>query len=426
MAEVLGIAAAILQIVELTTSVAWKTRTLARKLKHAPRRIISHLHAVEALNRIICALNSALERTDSPCIRDVLSNESQVTVKELLDHCEEKVKSCDTILNSVLPKDESTWKNAWKRFASVKKEEEIKEELRCPELLRSELSIWYSHQIMLVTCQSSLHMITLDSRLQSLQEQVLRQTSGRVLPNVDESGFEETDHRIDQRKEPGALVPRSTLPINTLAEEICNRLTSKSGLLAEAARDAFDSEKHAHGSCPCKRVLKQTFSLNFWLVHYQQRTVERHKPACPYFERSIEQRMESNLRVSLLSRSFKMTLERSTGSGALMLLKLQTYPVVEGRTALSFNRIGQAFLNVDKILYRNRFGSRWLVGGCITDDMSLEVRHVMEEYYETLFEDLRTAQYSARQQTEGGTTLLHVRPTILNRAGERRALTLTD
>ena len=98
MAE-LGVAAAILQIAQLTGQVALKTNSLAHKLRHAPRTIKSNLRFVNDFTFMLHALESAfkVDSVDRSCIRDVLSDESQDYVQELLQRCNEEVTSCDSL-----------------------------------------------------------------------------------------------------------------------------------------------------------------------------------------------------------------------------------------------------------------------------------------------------------------------------------------
>ena len=141
MAE-LGVAAAILQIVQLTAQVALKTN-IASKLKNAPQIIGRNLGSVRDFIYMLHALESALkvESVDPSCIRNVLSDESRGYIYGLLQRCNEEASFCNSLLSPMIPQDGKMLKEAWKRVLSIKREEDIIQRLRHLDSLRSQISL---------------------------------------------------------------------------------------------------------------------------------------------------------------------------------------------------------------------------------------------------------------------------------------------
>lgn len=163
----MAVAAAVLQIAQLAGVVALKTTNISKRLKHAQQVIDSNLRFVNDFTCIFYALKSALEidSGDSSCIRDVLSDESRTSIEELLRRCDEQANSCGEILRSIVPQDKNKLRETWKRVMSIKIEEEINQRLKNLDSLRLQLSIWYSHQIMLSNCRVNLRLKIIDNRL---------------------------------------------------------------------------------------------------------------------------------------------------------------------------------------------------------------------------------------------------------------------
>ena len=375
MAE-LGVAAAILQIAQLTVQVAFKTNSIASKLKHAPRVINNNLRSVHDFIYMLQALESALkvDSVEQPRIRDVLTDESRGYVQELLQRCNEEAKSCDSLLLPIVPQQGRTWKEAWKRILSVKREEDITQRLKNLDSLRSQLSIWYSHQLMLLICGAHLSVTNVDDRLQSLHQEVSRGLA--TSPTFD----------------------TSVMAIDKLADEICNRIASRPSLLADLAHNEHQRTRPSHLGCRCQQTTKRTIDLNYEIVRYQSRSIEDHKPGCPYFGRTLAKRFESSLRFLLLSRCIDITLARPQYIGRFIVIS-----IVNKETAPSFKRFRHARHEVNDTL-----GSNVVFRGNITNEDSSKVRRVMQELLEGLVDDLQIGKYSARDQSAGGSTLLHV------------------
>jgi len=406
MAE-LGAAASVLQIIQLAATLAFEASILCSKFKHAPRAIKNHLCHIEGFNRILSALKATLARSHPPCLRDVISVESLAAIQQILQRCEQEVNSCDLLLKSFLPKDEVKWKETWKRFSSIRKEEEIRTRLQYLDSLRSEISLWYSDQLLLLTCESHLYVkTTVDGRLRSLQQQV-EQGFNEHAVSIDR---ELPDLRSNQRPDGGAPSQPSSLPVAPLAEEICHRLASRPGLLAKVAEEDSGGKSIRTAGCQCGRMLKQQSAAYCGFIYYQHCTTENHKPGCPYSEQNLEKKMELSIRVALISRSFDITLAMSNAPGAHTLyLRFLEVHTVDKRTAPSFGRFKSTELEIRRLLWE---GPNVLYQFPFPDPIPkhklLRVRHSMESLYNGLLEDLQTARYSARVQSDGGATLLHV------------------
>lgn len=410
MAEI-GAAASVLQIIQLAATITLKTSILYSKFKHAPRAIKNHLCYIEGFNRILCALKATLERSDPPCLRDVISVESRAAIQRLLQRCEQEVNSCNVLLKSFLPNDEAKWKETWKRLSSIRKEEEIQTQLQYLDSLRSEVSLWYSDQLLLLTCELHLYVkTTVDSRLQSLQQQVEQGFNEHTVSIDKERQLILSDSRNNQRQDNGAQSQPSPLPIALLAEEICHRLASRPELLAKVAREDTEGKNIHNMSCQCGRMLKQKSAVDCGFIRYQHRAIESHKPGCPYFERNLEKRMELSLRVSLISRSIDITLAMSNAPGALTLyLQLLDFPIVDQRIAPCFRRFQSAEQEIRWLLWDGPIIPYQIpFRNPIPEQKLLRVRYSMESLYNGLLEDLQTTKYSARVQSDNGSTLLHV------------------
>lgn len=377
MAE-LGVAAAILQIAQLTGQVALKTNSLAHKLRHAPRTIKSNLRSVNDFTFMLHALESAFkaDSVDRSCIRDVLSDESREYVQELLQRCNEEVTSCDSLLLPIVPQDGQMWRETWKRIISIKREEEVNQRLKTLDSLRSQLSIWYSHQIMLQMCRTNLAVTNVDDRLQSLHQEV---STGLITMST------------------------SVMTIDKLADEICNRIASRPSLLADLAHNDTPRRRPSYLCCRCQQWSKHTVDLDYKFFRYQKRSVESHKPGCPYFGRNLAKRIESSLRCSLFSRCIEISLARPQYLGSFSVIS-----IVDESTAPSFERFRQASREVCNTLWGISSCPVQPFQGDITYTNMSKVKQVMQRLLEGLVEDIQIGKYSARDQSNRGSTLLHV------------------
>ncbi len=229
---------------------------------------------------------------------------------------------------------------------------------------------------MLLTCRVNLCVTNVDDRLQSLHQDTLR---GLTIPDT------------------------SVMAVNRLADEICSRITSRPSLLAGLAQDVFQRKKPSHLSCRCQQMSKNTVGLNYKSVRYQSRSVEDHKPGCPFFGRELAKSMESSLRCSLISRCIQISLTRPQYLGRFIVI-----PIVDESTAPSLERFRQANQEVSDTLRGYQSRSHGPFRGAITDEILSQVKQVMQRLLEGLVEDLQTGKYSARDQTQRGSTLLHV------------------
>ena len=380
MAE-LGIVAAALQIAQLAGAVALKTNSIYYKLEHAPRVIKSHLHSVRNFTFMLSALKSALEivSVDQPCIRDILSAESRTSIIQLLQYCNEEAISCNAILQPLEPQDEHKLKGAWKKLLSIKMGEEIEQRLKNLDSLQSQLSLWYSHQLMLLTCRVDLRVTNIDSRLQLLQQEVLSSLSTR---------------------EP------SVLPIEKMFNQMCNHIASRPSLLADLAKNNLQWGKSEHLRCRCRQMSKHTIDMSCVSIRYQHRSTMGHQPGCAYSGQSLVKRMETSLRFSLASRSIEINLARPQHLGHIMLLSFIS--IVDEPTAPSFKRFRDAHSQINKVLSMSCQDSPCPSRDPITEQSLSNVKQAMQELLDGLIEDLQTNQYSARDQSSHGSTLLHV------------------
>ena len=383
MAE-LGIVAAALQIAQLAGAVALKTNSIYYKLEHAPRVIKSHLQSVRNFTFMLNALKSALENVsvDQPCIQDILSAGSRTSITELLQYCNEEAISCNAILEPLEPQHEHKLKGAWKKLLSIKMGEEIEQRLKRLDSLQSQLSLWYSHQLMLLTCRVDLRVTNMDSRLQLLQQEVLTSLSSR---------------------EP------SVLPFEKMLNHISNHIASKPSLLPDIARDISQRRKPEHLHCRCRQMLRHTIDVSCASIRYQHRSTMGHQPGCAYFGQTLAKRMETSLRFSLASRTIEIILARPQHLGNMMELGLSLISIVDDLTAPSFKRFREAQAQINGVLRVGFQDPPCPSRDPVSDQNLSNVKHVMQELLNGLVEDLQTNQYSARDQSKHGSTLLHVR-----------------
>ena len=380
MAE-LGIVAAALQIAQLAGTVALKANSIHSKLEHAPRVIKSHLHSVSNFSSMLEALKSALEvaSIDEPCIRDILSAKSRISITELLHYCNEEANSCNAILEPLESRDGHKLKGAWKKLLSIKKGEEIEQRLTKLDSLQSQLSLWYSHQLMLLTCRVDLRMTNIDSRLHLFQQEVLSSLSTRE---------------------------RSILAIQEMGNQMCNQLASRPSMLADFARKNLQWRKPEHLRCRCRQISKHTIDMSCVSIRYQHHSSMGHQPGCAYSGQSLVKRMETSLRFSLASRSIEINLARPQRLGHIMLFSFIS--VEDELTAPSFKRFRDARLQINEVLGMSYQDTPCPSRDLVTEQSLSNVKQAMQELLDGLVEDLQANQYSARDQSSRGSTLLHV------------------
>jgi len=383
MAE-LGIAAAVLQIVQLAGVVALKTNSISGKLRHAPQVIKGHLHSVNDFTCTLRALEHALEveSVDQPCLRHILCDESLSSIEELLQRCDEEASACDAILQAVAPQGGTKFREVLKRISSIQKEEDISQRLKTLDSLKSQLSIWYSHQLMLLTCRTHLGLTNLDSRIESLNLEV---------------------HRGLSIREP------STLAVEKLANEFCHRLASRPSQLAGLAGDESKRKRSCNLVCRCRQVLQSARGSNYGFIRYQNRTAESHQPGCPFFGQRLASRVERSLRCSLISWSIEITMARPSCLGPTMLFGLNVISTVDDLTAPSFERFRDAARKISRTLKRSDCQTLLSIfGGLIMAQSLSSVKQTMHDLLDALADDLQNGRYSARDQSRDGSTLLHV------------------
>lgn len=380
MAE-LGAIAAALQIAQLAAAVALKANSIYSKIEHAPRVIKSHLHSVGNFISMLKVLESALKivSVDQPCIGDVLSTESQNSITQLLQYCNEEANSCNTILQQVEPQNGNKLKEAWKKLLSMKMGEEIEQRLNKLDSLQSQLSLWYSHQLMLLTCRVDLRVTNIDSRLQSLQQEVRSSLSTRE-PSV--SGNQ------------------------LIFNQMCNHIASRPSVLADLARNNFLWRKLEHSRCRCRQISRQTIDMSYVSFRYQHRSTMGHQTGCDYSGQSLAKRTETSLRFSLASRSIEINLARPQPLGQLFGLSIIS--IVDELTAPSFKRFTEAHPQINGVYNIGNQDPLCPSRDPITEQSLSNVKQAMQELLDGLIEDLQTNQYSARDQSSHGSTLLHV------------------
>ena len=293
--------------------------------------------------------------------------------------CNDEANSCITILRPLEPQDGHKLKGAWKKLLSIKKSEEIEQRLKNIDSLQSQLSLWYSHQLMLLTCRVDLRMTNLDSRLQLLQQEVLSSLSSRE---------------------------RSVPAIENMGNEMCNKIASRPSLLAELARKSLPWRQPERLRCRCRQTSKHTIDMSCVSILYQRRSSIGHQPGCAYSGQSLIERMETSLRFSLASRSIEIHLARPQHLGHIMLFSFIS--IVDELTAPSFKRFRDANWQINKILEIGYQESPCPYRDPVTEESLSNVKEAMQELLDGLEEDLQTNQYSARDQSTHGSTLLHV------------------
>ena len=377
----LGAVAAALQIAQLAGAVALKANSIYSKIEHAPRVIQSHLHSVSNFISILEALESALRvvSVDQPCIGDVLSTKSQTSITQLLHYCNEEANSCNKILRVVEPQKGNKLKEAWKKLLSMKMEEEIEQRLDKLESLQSQLSLWYSHQLMLLTCRVDLRVTNIDTRLQLLQQDVLGSLSTRE-PSVSANEM--------------------------IFNQMCNHIASRPSLVPDLARNNFPRKKPEQSRCRCRQISRYTIDMSCVSFRYQHRSTMGHQPGCAYLGQSLAKRMETSLRFSLASRSIEINLARPQPLGQLFGVSIIS--IVDELTAPSFKRFKDAHRQINGVLKIRNQDPLCAFRDPIPERTLSNLKQAMQDLLDGLIEDLQTNQYSARDQSSHGSTLLHV------------------
>ena len=380
MAE-LGAVAAALQIAQLAGAVALKANSIYSKIEHAPRVIKSHAHSVSNFISILKVLESALEivSVDQPCVGDVLSTESLTSITQLLRYCNEEADSCNAILKVVEPQNGKKLKEAWKKLLSMKMEEEIEQRLKKLDSLQSQLSLWYSHQLMLLTCRIDLRVTNIDTRLHLLQQEVLGGLNTRE-PSVS------ANERI--------------------FNQMCNHIASRPSLVADVAWNNFLWRKPEHLRCRCRQISRYTIDMSCVSFRYQHRSTMGHQPGCAFLGQSLAKRMETSLRFSLASRSIEINIARPQPLGQLFGVSIIS--IVDELTAPSFKRFIDAHRQINGVLRIGNQDPLCAFRDAIPERSLSNLKQAMQELLDGLIDDLQTNQYSARDQSSHGSTLLHV------------------
>jgi hypothetical protein len=147
MAEALGIAAAIVQLIDLGGRVLIISTRLCSDLKNVPGKIVTInrdiRHFIELLHLLELDLGIG---GSSTAILGSPSAESLHIVARVLNEAIREAEELATLLQEISTPQSSRIKKAWNTIVSVKREGEITDRCRRLESLKSSLQLWYERR----------------------------------------------------------------------------------------------------------------------------------------------------------------------------------------------------------------------------------------------------------------------------------------
>lgn len=147
--------ASILQIADLCARLGSGLYKLASTLKHLPADFRRKVRSVSELQQAVDSIGTDL-RKPSPCpIRDRLTDDALLQLLHLLRESHKEAVSLEYVLDDALPQpDDNSFTRHRRTICAMAKREDIQSRLDRLQELRSQLSIWYQHQLLTVAANS--------------------------------------------------------------------------------------------------------------------------------------------------------------------------------------------------------------------------------------------------------------------------------
>lgn len=199
MAEAVGIAAAAVQFIELSTKLLIAASKLRSKLENAPEKVKTSERSVRRLVSLVRTLETDLQPTSSTALADILTNESKLEAEDILEECSKEASALLDLLHGFMIKaDDSFVKGKIRAFSYVKKEEEVAERCKRLDELSSRLVLWYHHQTL---------------SLQKRQLDALFSTNNAInaIGSQMNAGFAAVTHSLQQRHGYAKLNPPASI-----------------------------------------------------------------------------------------------------------------------------------------------------------------------------------------------------------------------
>ena len=146
MAEVLGIAAAAAQLLDLSARILVASSRLARQCRNVPRRI-------ETLQEDVKQFSDLLRLLLGDCESESSTKPSSVSVpcnmSSVLKHAIAEAGQLAQLLENLVPDQANQLKRAWATVVVVQKDREIAEKCERLESFKSSLQLWYQYHVRL-------------------------------------------------------------------------------------------------------------------------------------------------------------------------------------------------------------------------------------------------------------------------------------
>jgi hypothetical protein len=153
--EGVSAAASILQIADLCARLGTRLYHLASSLRHLPAEFRRKHHSVLELQQAVDSIGADL-RQPSPCpIRDRLPKNALLQLLHLLHESHKEADGLKHALDDALPQlDDNSFTRHRRTLRVMAKREDIQGRLDRLQELKSQLSIWYQHQLLTMATSS--------------------------------------------------------------------------------------------------------------------------------------------------------------------------------------------------------------------------------------------------------------------------------
>lgn len=202
MAEAVGIAAAVVQFIELGTKLLIAACNLRSKLENAPEKVKTSERLVRQLVSLVQTLEADLQPTSSTTLFDVLTAESKLEAEHILEDCSKEASALLALLHGFMAKMDGNFvKGKMRAFSYVKKEEEVAERCKRLDELSSRLTIWYHHQTLSLQKKQMDALFSMNSSINAIGSQI-------------HAGLAAVAHSLQQQQ--SAMTPSPSAPIVSL------------------------------------------------------------------------------------------------------------------------------------------------------------------------------------------------------------------
>jgi hypothetical protein len=153
MAEVAGVVASIVQLIDIGGRVVIKLSRFCSDLQKVPHKIKRAKHQVDQLLSLLRCINSDLtasDQGDASSLAGLRSPNHLHFATHLVEDALHQAEELANILDDLAPRKDSLFNRGWRALVSLKKEEDIVERCSRLETLKSDLQMWYGHQSMVL------------------------------------------------------------------------------------------------------------------------------------------------------------------------------------------------------------------------------------------------------------------------------------